>query len=72
LGTTRLTFVTSTQKLSGSNPALVGGIPGSYPFSGGYGRFCYLNWAAKFYGDASMEWLKTQFEEPPLQHPIAS
>ncbi len=29
-----------------------GGVKGSYPVSGGYGRFQFLNWAAKFAVDA--------------------
>jgi hypothetical protein len=29
-----------------------GGVKGSYPVSGAYGRYEYLNWAAKFAVDA--------------------
>jgi hypothetical protein len=55
LGKKLLGFVASTQILRGTNQALVGGIHGSYPFDGGYGRYCSLNWAAKFYADAIMD-----------------
>jgi len=34
------------------DPDLVGGVRGSFPISGDYGRFEYLNWAAKFAIDA--------------------
>ena len=55
LGKKLLGFVASTQILRGANRALVGGIHGSYPFDGDYGRYCCLNWAAKFYADAVMD-----------------
>jgi hypothetical protein len=49
-----LGFVAATQPLTG--PAgRRGGIQGSYPFDGDYGKWCVLNWAAKFYADAIME-----------------
>lgn len=31
-----------------------GGVKGSFPFDGGYGRFEFLNWAAKFTIDANL------------------
>jgi hypothetical protein len=31
-----------------------GGIKGSFPVSGDYGQYQYLNWAAKFFIDANM------------------
>jgi hypothetical protein len=55
LGRKLLGFVTSTQILRGANEGLAGGIHGSYPFDGEYGRYCSLNWAAKFYADAIMD-----------------
>lgn len=58
VGKKLLGFVASTQILTGANPGLVGGIHGSYPFSGAYGRFCNLNWAAKFYADAIFDYLE--------------
>lgn len=38
----------------GSKPNVDGGVKGSFPVSGEYGRFQYLNWAAKFFIDANM------------------
>jgi len=34
--------------------AIRGGVKGSFPVYGGYGRYEYLNWAAKFFIDAQM------------------
>lgn len=35
-------------------PEIRGGVKGSFPVNGGYGRFEYLNWACKFLIDANM------------------
>lgn len=45
-----LTFVASTQRLTGPG-GVRGGIKGSFPASGGYGRYEVLNWATKFFAD---------------------
>lgn len=45
--------VKRTQSLVG-DPNIVGGIKGSQPIYGWYGKYQYLNWAAKFYADALM------------------
>jgi hypothetical protein len=50
--TTLLRFVKQTQNCVSSNPGIRGGIKGSYPFDGDYGRYELLNWAAKFFVDA--------------------
>ena len=42
----------ATQSLNNTNLGIKGGIAGSYPIWGGYGRFAYLNWATKFFADA--------------------
>ena len=47
------TMLKRTQALAG-DPNIVGGIKGSYPVYGWYGKFEYLNWAAKFFADALM------------------
>lgn len=47
-----LQFLKSTQNLTSRDPGLRGGIKGSNPISGGYGRFEVLNWATKFFVDA--------------------
>ena len=46
-------YVRKTVRLEG--PAGIrGGVKGSFPMAGGYGRFQYLNWAAKFCIDANL------------------
>jgi hypothetical protein len=45
-------FVRKTIDLRGSSGTR-GGVKGSYPVDGGYGRFEYLNWAAKFFIDSN-------------------
>lgn len=47
-----LHFVKLTQNCESNNPGLRGGIKGSYPFDGDYGRYQLLNWATKFFIDA--------------------
>lgn len=47
-------FVKRTQKLDHTDPGIRGGVKGSFPFDGPYGRFEMLNWAAKFFCDALM------------------
>ena len=47
-------YVRRTIKLVGSNDAMVGGIKGSFPIDGNYGKYEYLNWAAKFFIDSNM------------------
>ncbi|MCP4633953.1 MAG: hypothetical protein GY855_13595 [candidate division Zixibacteria bacterium] len=45
-------FVCSTQNLNNKNLGRRGGIKGSFPLDGEYGRYEYPNWAAKFFVDA--------------------
>jgi uncharacterized protein YyaL (SSP411 family) len=47
-----LGFVKRTQNRSSGNAGLRGGIKGSSPVSGEYGRYEVLNWATKFFTDA--------------------
>ena len=47
-----LTFLKASQNCVTQNEGLRGGIKGSFPFDGEYGRFEVLNWATKFYVDA--------------------
>lgn len=35
------------------NPGIAGGVRGSYPVDGGYGRYEFLNWACKFMIDSN-------------------
>jgi hypothetical protein len=46
-------FVRRTVSVSGP-PEIRGGVKGSFPVDGDYGRFEYLSWAAKFCADANM------------------
>lgn len=47
-----LQFLKATQNCISPDGGLRGGIKGSHPFDGEYGRFEVLNWATKFYIDA--------------------
>lgn len=47
-----LNFLKTSQNCVSRNPGLRGGIKGSWPFDGEYGRFEVLNWATKFFVDA--------------------
>ena len=49
-----LDYLKTTQKLTASDSAVRGGIAGSSPLWGGYSRFEFPNWAAKFFSDALM------------------
>ena len=49
-----LAYLKTTQRLSHADPEVRGGIAGSAPIWGGYSRFEYPNWAAKFFADALM------------------
>ncbi|MFH1701760.1 MAG: pectate lyase [Candidatus Zixiibacteriota bacterium] len=53
-----LNYVCSTQNVTTEDLNTRGGIKGSYPIDGQYGKFEYLNWAAKFFSDAVMEFQK--------------
>ena len=46
-------FLRRTIRVAG-DPNTVGGVKGSFPVSGGYGRFEYLNWACKFVIDSNL------------------
>jgi predicted ATP-grasp superfamily ATP-dependent carboligase len=45
-------YVKCRQDLDVANPGIRGGIAGSSPVDGTYGRYQFLNWAAKFFVDA--------------------
>ena len=47
-------FLKRVQWLGTGNPGLDGGISGSHPLHGRYGRFEVLNWAVKFFADSLM------------------
>jgi hypothetical protein len=60
----------STQNGETRNPGLRGGIKGSFPFDGDYGRFEVLNWATKFFVDALL--LARRMYEPLKLEPMPS
>jgi len=72
MGKKLLGFVASTQDLGGANQGLIGGIHGSYPFHGDYGQYCTLNWAAKFYADAIMDFFSESREHFEPNGPMLS
>jgi hypothetical protein len=47
-------FVRRTVSIDGP-PEIRGGVKGSFPVNGAYGRWQYLNWACKFTIDANRE-----------------
>ncbi|HKV71085.1 MAG TPA: hypothetical protein VJN62_07525 [Gemmatimonadales bacterium] len=49
-----LRAVKATQSRNAGDPGIRGGIKGSCPMTGWYGRFEVLNWATKFFADALM------------------
>jgi hypothetical protein len=52
-------YVRRTMALTG-DADMLGGVKGSFPVNGEYGRFQYLNWAAKFLVDSCREELSLQ------------
>lgn len=57
-------FLCRTQDRSAANDGLRGGIRGSYPIQGHYGRYRVLNWATKYFIDALL------YELPQRQAPF--
>lgn len=49
-----LAFLKRTQNRTSDVDGIRGGIKGSFPLNGGYGRFEILNWATKYFADALM------------------
>lgn len=47
-------FLMTVQWLGTGHPGLDGGISGSHPLHGSYGRFEVVNWAVKFFADSLM------------------
>ncbi len=47
-------YMKKVQWIGTGNPGLDGGISGSYPLHGEYGRFELLSWAVKFFADSLM------------------
>ena len=53
-----LLFLKRSQRVTNGDPTVIGAIAGSLPIWGGYSRFEFPNWAAKFFADALMMDLK--------------
>ncbi|MGH8278676.1 MAG: hypothetical protein ACRETQ_03810 [Gammaproteobacteria bacterium] len=49
-----ISFSLSVQNLDSKDDGVRGGLPGSHPLKGGYMKYRYPNWAAKFFMDALM------------------
>jgi rhamnogalacturonyl hydrolase YesR len=47
-------FLKKVHDMTSSDPGIRGGVKGSFPVNGAYGRYRVLNWAAKFFVDALM------------------
>jgi len=60
-----ISFLKTTQKCIAWDSGLRGGIKGSFPFNGNYGRFEVLNWATKFFIDALL--LENKVKEDQLR-----
>ena len=45
-------YLMARHDITNSNPAVRGGLAGSWPVWGAYGRCMVLNWATKFFLDA--------------------
>jgi uncharacterized protein YyaL (SSP411 family) len=45
-------YLVAHHDASHEDPAIRGGVPGSWPTSGGYGRHAILNWATNFFAEA--------------------
>jgi uncharacterized protein YyaL (SSP411 family) len=69
-----LRFLKAAQNRFHPDPGIRGGLKGSWPISGAYGRFQVLSWATKFFADALMrhEQVKTgQAEARRMEYSLA-
>jgi hypothetical protein len=53
-------YLCGTQNLTSGDPGIRGGIAGSRPIWQEYGKYEYLNWAAKFFADALLLRLRSR------------
>jgi hypothetical protein len=58
-------YLMARHDLTSPDPAIRGGVPGSWPVWGDYGRFLILNWATKFLVDALMGELESTVPGSP-------
>jgi uncharacterized protein YyaL (SSP411 family) len=59
-------YLMARHDLTSADPAIRGGVPGSWPVWGDYGRFLILNWATKFLVDALMGELESTVPGSPF------
>jgi uncharacterized protein YyaL (SSP411 family) len=59
-------YLMARHDIRNPDPRLRGGVPGSWPVTGGYGRLQILNWATKFLADAL---IAEQDSHSPWKHP---
>lgn len=64
-------FVRRTVAIGG-DPNRRGGVKGSFPVSGDYGSYEYLNWAAKFFVDANLFEQRIRNESSLRSHSLAA
>ena len=64
-----IAFLKRTQNRSSLDPGLRGGIKGSAPMTGEYGRLQVLSWATKFFADAL---LRRRLATPVVEHARAA
>lgn len=63
-------FLSSTQNRTSRDPGLRGGMKGSRPVGGDYGRYEVLNWATKFFVDALIRDELVRSEVPLPRPPV--
>jgi len=63
--------VRRTVRLAG-DPDTIGAVKGSFPVDGDYGRYEYLNWAAKFFIDANLLEREIRAEQEPAAREIGT
>ncbi|MCF8107510.1 MAG: hypothetical protein K9J81_00805 [Desulfohalobiaceae bacterium] len=66
-----LDYLLARHDIRSDHPSVRGGIPGSWPVNGAYGRFMILNWATKFFIDAMIAKKLIDDPDPRISsHPI--
>jgi hypothetical protein len=64
-------YLMARHDITNQDPAIRGGVAGSWPVWGDYGRYSILNWATKFFVDALLmeEKIHCQTRSVPTSHP---
>ena len=63
-------YLMARHDITSQDPAIRGGVAGSWPVWGAYGRYSILNWATKFFVDARLmeERIHCQEQRVPIAH----